>query len=599
MTDPTRLDNTGDEPRSTRLDGAAQPAPTSLDGAPAGTRLDAFADSAPGTRLDNAFGATAGGAPNTRVTVLPSALDPHLTPIRTLGQGGEGTVYLCVDNTGLIEQGEHFAVKVYSHGYEPEFAIPFATHEFAAQFPYEHAVVVYRRAKDPDGRHYDVMEYCAPGTLVDFLDSRPDGRVANHTQGLSVLHEIATALHAIQEPDRGVRLVHGDIKPENVLVRTVAPFDIVLTDFGISVAMTNRSRVTNNGKGTLAYSAPGALVQSSLEADWWSVGMIMFRVLVGRDYFTTPDGRRFSDTTIEYNLQTESISLDALDGVDWMSESERVRWKLLLTGLLTRAPARRWGFGEVMTWIDGGSPTVDGEALQPDSGGADGQPKTRARDPYAFPGSGSLYTLDEIGVAATADPVGFAGSLSGQGAEQFIRWVQAEFGAEAWPFSRYQNSWPPHLRAVYFLAQIAPEQQLVYRGFALNGRADLARLGVAATTDDVAAEVVAELHGTGLIGALESPQRPGFAAVDADAHGVAAASEKMIRDNGQLQRLTGGGGFDADRGTTEKRVLARLVYGPALAAKAGAAEQVVTALRGNIDAHPGAAEVDWFREIRG
>lgn len=71
-------------------------------------------------------------------------------------------------------------------------------------------------------------------------------------------------------------MLHGDVKPENVLVRRASnPFDLVYTDFGLSVQLLNRSRVSANGRGTPAYSAPGALHRTSLQADWWSLGMIV------------------------------------------------------------------------------------------------------------------------------------------------------------------------------------------------------------------------------------------------------------------------------------------------------------------------------------
>ncbi|GAA4758295.1 protein kinase domain-containing protein [Gordonia alkaliphila] len=625
MPGPTRFDNADDgrRPPPTRMDGPAvhQPPRTRMDG-PAGhqpprTRMDGTGShQPPRTRMDGPGGhqppstTMDGAAPPPRPaaggwTPLPSELHHGMQIVGELGTGGEGRVFLCSDTGGLIRQGQQFAVKVYHR--DPEFAIEFGTHEFAAQFPYEHAVQVYRRRRDPDGRFYDVMEFCAAGTLADLLDQLPDSRTPGHDLMMLILGELTDALHAIQRPDSPQRMVHGDIKPENVLVRNPSrPFDLVLTDFGLSMQMHNRSRVSNTGRGTLSYSAPGAVHRTSLEADWWSLGMILFRAIVGRDYFTYPDGRHMPDHIILDTLASKAISLDRFDSIPWLEgpdpqtgQALRDRWTLITRGLLTRDPDQRWGHDEVQQWLRGESPQIHSETVSssPESGGS-GPTKLRATHPYAFAQSGELYTPADVAAAGARDLDGFARNLSGQGGAKLMHWVQSEFGERDFPFSKYQTSWSPPFRALYFISQLDPAQALSLNGFALNGRADLVRVAQSAATDQNALGLVRDLHGSGLIDALDSAaHRPGFVVIDAEWTDLTARAVDRIRETGQYQELQRAeeraSGYDG----AEQRMLARLVYSPALAATAGVADQVRTALQQRIDSSPEAREVGWFQRL--
>lgn len=580
----TRLDGGPAAPPrgATRMDGgpAAPPAgATRMDGAP-GTHSPASPLGPGSTRLDGATGSPPGQPrPASTWSPLPAEISGFFTIQRELGAGGEATVYLCRDDVGYIARDRRFAVKVYRS--TPKFAIEFGTPKFNQQFPAQYAVVLHRRGHDlTENRFYDVLEFCEEGTLEDVLGKWPGQHARSNSEALHILAQIAEALNGIQQPHSPSPLVHGDLKPENILVRSTSPLDLVLTDFGLAVELTNRSRATNTGRGTYAYSAPGALQSSTLYADWWSVGMIAFRVLVGRGYFTLPDGSLFNDDRILEELATQDIGFEAIDGLQYLTPPERERWKLLLTGLLTRRPNDRWGYEQVSEWLRGESPEVAASALRA-TGRETGRVRTTATRPFVLPGEPEFHTVADMAEWLAAHPDRVARRFTGARPDQLIKWMQAEFGTETWTFSAYNSSWNPRAKAAYLTSQIAPSASVAYEGYRLDSRGDLLTLAQAAEGNEVAAKTLKELHDLHVIGALESEDRPGFARLDADWHATVESVEAICtRDRHSLSN---------DQRAT--------LYGQALAAACGAEAEVAQQITRYLQSMPTAMSIDWFREL--
>lgn len=150
------------------------------------------------------------------------------------------------------------------------------------------------------GYQYELLEWVEGETLTDFV-----GRSASATRPLAedtvvaVVREIAQALQAMHS--HSPPLTHGDIKPDNIIVRTETPVDLVVTDFGVAkFADGNFTTV-----GTREWASPQAL-KSVVEpaGDWWSLGIIAYWCL------TVGQPHESSETLTDYVVTVESQGVD-------------------------------------------------------------------------------------------------------------------------------------------------------------------------------------------------------------------------------------------------------------------------------------------------
>jgi hypothetical protein len=253
-----------------------------------------------------------------------------------IATGGESTVYLCHD----VRTGEEYALKIYNSDRVAGNWLPLDSAQYHEHFPEEHTVRILER--DRYGRRcYELMEHCPAGTLKDLLDQR--GPLPTE-QVIEIARQLSEALATLSP------LLHGDLKPSNVLVRTVDPLNVVLTDFGLTIDQGDRTHVTNVGRqGTVAYLGPGDAHQRNAQSDWWALGMTLLDLVLGYNFFNRPDGRAMQNAEIEAFMARQSIPLEDVPDP---------RLRLLLAGLLTRDPSDRWNIDQVRRWFAGESPPV-------------------------------------------------------------------------------------------------------------------------------------------------------------------------------------------------------------------------------------------------
>jgi serine/threonine-protein kinase len=193
---------------------------------------------------------------------------------RTLGSGGMGTVHLARD----AELGRLVAVKLLADNLasDPAFRRRFVREaSLAARLSHPNVVTVFDAGED-EGRPFIVMEYVEGETLADLLHRR--GRVPVE-EALGLARQAAAGLaHA-----HAHGLVHRDVKPQNLLLRTDGTLKIA--DFGIARS-ADLSRLTEHGTvlGTAAYLAPeqadGGEVTPA--TDVYALGVVVYELLTGR-----------------------------------------------------------------------------------------------------------------------------------------------------------------------------------------------------------------------------------------------------------------------------------------------------------------------------
>ncbi|KAJ6808493.1 U-box domain-containing protein 70 [Iris pallida] len=135
-----------------------------------------------------------------------------------------------------------------------------------------------------------VYEYLPNGSLEDCLRDRP--RELTWKIRTRIVYEICTALRFIHT--RSPPLIHGDLKPHNVLLD--ANFKVKLADFGFGRYLSEGEnskafRHTHNISGSVGYMDPDYLGSGkvTMGVDVYSFGKTVVKILTGRhppDIFT-------------------------------------------------------------------------------------------------------------------------------------------------------------------------------------------------------------------------------------------------------------------------------------------------------------------------
>jgi len=194
---------------------------------------------------------------------------------RRLGEGGMASVYLARDE----ELDRPVAIKLLADNLAGDEAFRerfLREARIAAGLAHANVVAVFD-AGEEDGRPYIVMEYVDGETLADSL-ARAGGRLA---PGRAV--DLALQACAGLEHAHAAGLVHRDVKPHNLLLRTDGVLKVA--DFGI-VRAAEATRMTEIGTvlGTAAYLAPEAAKgeDATAAADIYALGAVLYELLTGR-----------------------------------------------------------------------------------------------------------------------------------------------------------------------------------------------------------------------------------------------------------------------------------------------------------------------------
>lgn len=129
-----------------------------------------------------------------------------------------------------------------------------------------------------------------------------------------------------------LRLVHRDVSPQNVLIRSDGV--AMLTDFGVAKAI-GRLRSTNDGsiKGKIAYMSPEQVADATLDArsDVYAAAVVLWEMLVGKPLFEAEnDVALFGKVLRGTTSRLSSILPSVPEGLDD-----------LMTRALSRDPGRR------------------------------------------------------------------------------------------------------------------------------------------------------------------------------------------------------------------------------------------------------------------
>ena len=223
--------------------------------------------------------------------------------------------------------GQGFVLKIYRYGIQPKPEVQDIRKKLNRAYVAD--LVDYG---ETGGRHYEVMEHIEGGSLAQWIEKNKP----TDAQVLAVVGQLASAIESLHREN----VMHRDIKPSNILMRSIDPLDLVLTDFGIS-SVTDFSMHLTTASRTVDYAAPETITGSPGKAsDWWSLGVTTLEMLLG----IHPMAGTTGDIAVNYQLVTRGIEVP---------ENLKAHWQLLLRGLLTRDPRKRWDWKQVKDWLAG------------------------------------------------------------------------------------------------------------------------------------------------------------------------------------------------------------------------------------------------------
>ncbi len=214
----------------------------------------------------------------------------HYELLRTLGEGGMGTVYLARDT----KLGRLVAIKVLQLHAGPSTERFLIEAQATARCRHDNIVVIHE-VDEVQGNPFMVLEYLEGRTLREWMAERDSasGQVSPSLV-VELMLPVVRALACAHQQG----IVHRDLKPENIFLTKGGR--VVVLDFGIAKrlgvselsAITATARMlarstglTKDGAllGTLPYMSPEQLRMEDIDvrSDQWAVGIILFELVTG------------------------------------------------------------------------------------------------------------------------------------------------------------------------------------------------------------------------------------------------------------------------------------------------------------------------------
>ncbi|KAK7261933.1 hypothetical protein RIF29_28257 [Crotalaria pallida] len=237
-----------------------------------------------------------------------------------IGEGGFGSVYL-----GVLEDGTQLAVKKLE-------GVGQGAKEFKAEVSIigsiHHVHLVKLRGFCAEGPHRMlVYEYMGRGSLDKWIFKNSENNLLltwdtryniaiGTAKGLAYLHE-----------ECEVRIIHCDIKPQNVLLDD--NFTAKVSDFGLAKLMSReQSHVFTTLRGTRGYLAPEWITNYAIseKSDVFSYGMVLLEIIGGRKNYDQWEGSEKAHfPSYVFRMMDEGKLKEVLDQkIDIDDKDERV-----------------------------------------------------------------------------------------------------------------------------------------------------------------------------------------------------------------------------------------------------------------------------------
>lgn len=205
--------------------------------------------------------------------------------ISLIGEGGFGQVYLAERARPPVLK---VAIKVIKPGMDTRRVLDRFSDErdILARMQHPNIARVLDSGETDHGRPYFVMEYIVGQPITDYCDAK---QLSVEERSQLFIDVCSGVLHAHQKP-----IMHGDIKPSNVLVTTEGDRPVPkIIDFGIARALDQppnertRTKEQRHFRGTPQYMSPEQAGDEHVDtrSDIYSLGVLFYELLVGERPF--------------------------------------------------------------------------------------------------------------------------------------------------------------------------------------------------------------------------------------------------------------------------------------------------------------------------
>ena len=272
--------------------------------------------------------------PGQFVQGLPESIYNYYEIKENLGSGSYGTVVLAVHKSSR-EQRAIKIINKYKLRNEEQKRKVVSEVEILRKLDHPHIVKVYEFYED-EFNLYVVMELCSGGEL---LDSIINNGCLNESDSALYMSQILSAVYYMHS----LRIVHRDLKLENMLLENKSSKNIKIADFGTATEFFP-GKSLNHMIGTISYIAPEVFKKNYTEkCDMWSCGVIMYILLTGK----LPFASKSKKNTIELIIQGKYT----VESQEWRKLSELS--KTFVKRMLEINPSKRIGAEEALKceWV--------------------------------------------------------------------------------------------------------------------------------------------------------------------------------------------------------------------------------------------------------
>ena len=189
---------------------------------------------------------------------------------RELGAGGMGGVYMGRDK--MLDRPVAVKVMLREYGADAEFVEKFKKEaQAAAKLIHPNIAQIYSYGIC-DGMPYIAMELVAGGSLYSIMNNSASGKT-DVARVMKICQQVAQALQCAND----LGFVHGDVKPENILLD--ANGNAKLVDFGLAAMQKDTDEIW----GTPYYISPEKVKKEPVDfrADMYSLGGTLYHALTG------------------------------------------------------------------------------------------------------------------------------------------------------------------------------------------------------------------------------------------------------------------------------------------------------------------------------